>query len=418
MAIKKLNNTLVKQLFPDAKPYEVRDTEIKGLLVRVQPSGSKTFYIEYSQGKRFRLGDAKSLTVSIARDLARKKKVEAASGKDPIEEKKQKSIVTFSEFFHKKYKNRIKTTSNDPIKAIKRYESICSRVGNWKLEFFTPLNMQKYITDRKNSGVANATINREIANIQTLLKFAYVWGYIKQHPFQGKVQKLKVANEHPRFLDPEEEARLREALKNRDDSKRGERERSNLWRQERHYDQLPEIGLFCDHLTPLVLTAMLTGLRRGELFNLVWADINLKTKLLQVKAQGSKSGKSRTVPLDSENIEVFSEWKKITKYRKPEDFVFPNSKGKRLDNITTSFKNLLKAADITEFRFHDLRHHYASTLMQEGVQPYTVMELMGHSDFKMTQRYAHLAPGNLQEAVKALDEKRKREIKKLTLETG
>ncbi len=411
MAIKKLTNSVVKQLSPESKPYEVRDTEIKGLLVRVQPTGSKTFYIEYSQGKRFRLGDAKSLTVTIARNLAREKKVEAASGRDPIEEKKLKSIVTFAEFFNKKYKDRIKTTSNDPVKAIKRYESICSRVGSWELEFFTPLNMQKYINERKAAGRANATINREIANIQTLLQFAYVWGYIRQHPFQGKVEKLKVKNEHPRYLSPEEEARLSEALTTRDNKNREDRRRANLWRQERNYEELPEIGLFCDHLTPIVLTAMLTGLRRGELFNLVWKDVNLRSKVLQVKARGSKSGKSRTVPLNSECIEVLSRWKKLTTYRNPGDFVFPNKKGKRLDNIATSFNNLLKAADISDFTFHTFRHHYASTLVQEGVQLYTVKEILGHSDFKMTQRYAHLAPDNLKEAVKALDSKRMREKK-------
>lgn len=418
MAVEKLNNTLVKNLPTKEKPYEVRDTDVAGLLVRVQPSGKKYFKLNYGRGKIFPIGDADSLTVTTARILAREKKVEAASGKDPIEEKRQKAVTTFSEFLDTKYQDKIKTTTKDPVKAIKRYHSICSRVGDWKLEFFTPLNMQKYINKRKDKGIANATINREIANIQTLLQCAYAWGFIKGHPFQGKVKKLKVTSEHPRYLSPEEESRLRKALEERDNRKREERRQGNRWRLERNYEPLPEIGLYCDHLTPLVMTAMLTGLRRGELFNLAWQDVDLRAKTIRVKASGAKSGKTRTVPLPAECLNVLTEWKQIAEYSQPGDYVFPNKEGKRLDNINTAYGNLLKTAKITGFRFHDLRHHYASILVQAGVQLYTVKELLGHSDFKMTQRYAHLAPDNLAEAVRALDNRRNREKENRGNQTG
>jgi len=119
-----------------------------------------------------------------------------------------------------------------------------------------------------------------------------------------------------------------------------------------------------------------------------------------------------------EGWRVITEWKSITEYSQPEDIVFPNKKGKRLDNVNTSFRNILKAAEISGFRFHDLRHHYASSLVQEGVQLYTVKELLGHSDFKMTQRYTHLAPDNLAEAVKALDNRQDRKAKKITTSNG
>jgi integrase len=148
---------------------------------------------------------------------------------------------------------------------------------------------------------------------------------------------------------------------------------------------------FADHITPAVLLTMNTGLRRGELLALTWADI--VGDVLTVHGLGAKSGQTRHIPLNSEAVSVLHRWR-------------AQSSGDRVIAVDTSFKtawaSLLKAAKITRFRWHDLRHHFASRLVQAGVPLNTVRELLGHADLTMTLRYAHLAPAQTRAAVDLL----------------
>lgn len=410
MAVKKLTNTAVEKLQSSDTRQEYRDAEIKGLLVRVYPSGKKSFMLNYARGKYITLGDANVLKVAEARELARLELGKVAAGKDPAEARKRKAAGTFADYFKNHYQAHIEQNQKGAKQALVRYRYLCTQVGKVPLSDFTAFRINKFQSQRKKEGVSDATINRDVSAILAMLRHAVNMSLLTELPLKGKVQKNREPLENPRYLFPEEESRLREALATRDAGKREERKRYNEWRQERDYPLFPEIGLYSDYLAPLVLTAMLTGLRRGELFNLAWQDIDLQAGEVVVRAKGAKSGKTRTVPLRDECREVLATWKQLTEYSQPGDYVFPNKKGERLDNVKTSFSNLLKAADITGFRFHDLRHHCASMLVQADVSLYTVKEWLGHSDFKMTQRYAHLAPDNLKEAARTLDSKQSRAI--------
>jgi integrase len=99
-------------------------------------------------------------------------------------------------------------------------------------------------------------------------------------------------------------------------------------------------------------------------------------------------------------LSVLRDWQE---QRKESELVFPSADGGRMDNISTSWEHLVKAAEIKNFRFHDLRHDFASKLVMSGVDLNTVRELLGHADIKMTLRYAHLAPEKLATAVSKLD---------------
>ena len=112
-----------------------------------------------------------------------------------------------------------------------------------------------------------------------------------------------------RYLSPAEEKRLRAALIARDTTRRAERATANDWRRERGYALWPEHGTYTDHLTPIVLLALNTGLRRGELFNLRWADVDLTRAIVTVQGGGAKSGQTRHVPLNSEAEAVLEAWK-------------------------------------------------------------------------------------------------------------
>lgn len=147
---------------------------------------------------------------------------------------------------------------------------------------------------------------------------------------------------------------------------------------------------FVDHIRPLVLLAVNTGMRRGELFNLTWDDVNLTRASLTVRGGGAKSGQTRHIPLNDEAVTILRGWWGLTETGA--GLVFPSRDGGRLDNINSAWAGVLKRADITGFRFHDLRHTFASWLVMAGTDLYVVRDLLGHASIQQTERYAHLAP--------------------------
>ena len=194
---------------------------------------------------------------------------------------------------------------------------------------------------------------------------------------------------------------LRAALACRDDRVKQARERGNAWRQERGYPAMPSIAqhTYADHLTPMVLLSLNTGLRRGEVFNLTWDHVNFQTRILTVDGKGTKTRQTRHIPLNDEALAVLRAWRAQST---SEGFVFPGKKGHRLDNVRKAWAGVLHKAGITGFRWHDLRHDFASKLVMAGVPLNTVRDFLGHSTMTMTLRYAHLAPDHKAEAVARL----------------
>ena len=146
----------------------------------------------------------------------------------------------------------------------------------------------------------------------------------------------------------------------------------------------------------MVVLSLNTGLRRGEVFSLTWHCVNFQTKTLTVEGVTAKSGQTRHIPLNAEALNVLRQWRNQTK---AEGLVFPGKHGNRLDNVRKSWAGLLKNASITGFRWHDLRHDFASKLVMAGVPLNTVRDLLGHADLATTLRYAHFAPDYRAQAV-------------------
>lgn len=117
----------------------------------------------------------------------------------------------------------------------------------------------------------------------------------------------------------------------------------------------------------------------------------------------AKSRRTRHIPLNREATAVLLGWR--AQAETTEGLVFVNDAGQRFDRVNSSWRRLLKDAEITGFRWHDMRHHFASRLVMGGVDLNTVRELLGHSDYAMTLRYAHLAPEHKLKAVEVLDRK-------------
>lgn len=397
----RITGNLLTTLKPHSKPYEVYDTEIRGLILRIQPSGVMTYICRYAAGKRITLGPTTIIKLQRAREWAKDVLADyRATGKDPMEIRKAERAYTLRAYIEERYGPWAESHLKSPDKWLHAIGRYLPDLGDKKLPDITPWLLEKHRSARLKAGVSAATANRNLTALKAALQKAVEWGILKVNPLAGVKRMREDANAVIRYLSADEERRLREALDAREERRRQKRQDFNQWRQERGYATLPEFGAFTDHLKPMVLLALNTGMRRGELFNLQWSDVNFVGRIVTVVGKTAKSGKTRHIPLNGEAFSVLQRWHA---QRTESTFVFPSHDGGRLDNISTSWDRLVKDAKIENFRFHDLRHDFASKLVMAGVDLNTVRELLGHSDIKMTLRYAHLAPQKLAAAVATLN---------------
>ncbi|MGJ8694525.1 MAG: tyrosine-type recombinase/integrase [Thalassotalea sp.] len=407
MAVKaKITATNLKNL--SIEEQRINDTEISGFHARISPKGLITYYLFYRiNGKQvnYRLGIDGQITSAQARDLAKDKSALVHQGVDVQAEKKKARIktslskfTTLSAFLEQKYfpflKNRNPKTADKVMKALR---SSFPKLNEKQLEEITAWELEKWRSERLDSGVKPATVNRQINALQGCLSRAVEWGVIESHDLKT-LKALKVDNSKVRYLSKDEEQRLREALKQRDEKLKQARTEENDFRKRRRLSLKPDLSEFNypDHVTPVVLLAMNTGMRRGEMLSLEWHHINLERKVLTIVYDKTKSGQTRHIPLNNEAYNALVDWQKLSGET---GYVFKDNKGSHIIDINSQWNALLKHAEITDFRFHDLRHHFASKLVMATVDLNTVRELLGHSDLTMTLRYAHLAPEHKAAAV-------------------
>jgi integrase len=412
-----LTDKTVPALKPDeSKPYEVRDkggkSSVKGLLVRVQPSGTKTFYIELARGKRERVGDASLHTLTWARNKARRIAGEHADGHDfqaaraTKKAAKQSTLIAYLDGDFKVHADDNIATATKFIASIK---NAFDHVLNKPMADITELDMAKW--NRKRTGVSIETRRRELTNLKALLNHAVRTKVIPSHQLTTYRLKGALTDKQSvaavRYLTEDEEARLRGALDDREQGMRGARENYRKWQIDRGQALLAAIpdGEYADYLKPMVLIALNTGLRRGDLFTLKWHHIDFKHRQIQKviektshsRRKAGKSAINAILPLSDEALSVL---RQCHKQWGDADYVFPSPvSGGQLTDVKKAFNAVLQAAKIKDFRFHDLRHTFASRLVSAGVDLNTVRELMTHSDIKMTLVYAHLSPDHKADAL-------------------
>ncbi len=397
-----IGNSLVKQLRPAAKPFEVRDSRVKGFLLRVQPSGVMTYYAEYGRGKRITLGRSEVLAPDKARQRAKDVLASAQFGEDPMEERRVAKAHTLRSFIEEEYAPWAEANIRTAAATVARLKASFAEQLDKKLGDLTPWIIEKWRAGRLKAGAKPATVNRDLDDLKSSLTKAVAWDVIEANPIAGVKRSKTDGSRSARFLSVDEEARLRQALDDREERIRRERDSANAWRDERQYELLSDLraGAFADYLKPLVFVSLHTGMRRGELFALTWQSVDLVAARITVHGATAKSGTTRHLPLNSEALAVLRGW-----YGQAADkagLVFPGKDGAAFNNVRRSWEGVLAAAGITRFRWHDLRHSFASKLVMAGVDLNTVRELLGHSDYKMTQRYAHLAPEHKAAAVAKL----------------
>jgi len=212
---------------------------------------------------------------------------------------------------------------------------------------------------------SNATVNYHLSVLSKIFSLAVDADLLENNP-SLRVKKLKLNNQRMRVLSGEEETELLNVLRDN------------------------------ELVKDIVIVALNTGLRKGEIFNLKWFDVDFDRAMIRV--QESKSGKKRTVPVN-ETVEVLLEGLARTS-----EYVFPSPKtGGRLNNIKRSFCGAIKTAGVKDFTFHDLRHTFATRAADGGADAFTLMRILGHSDIRMTTRYTHATDAALRRAVAKLD---------------
>lgn len=404
--------------FPPVKEIEIRDTQIKGFVVIVFVSGAMSFCYRYrneeGRARKYTIGrlgaGEKGVTVKAAIAEAQKKAAEVTLGTDIQKAKKttkgradRERRQTLRVFFEDQYKpyclshmkgGKARTQNIESHFVSQWGDKPLIDINNWLV---TNWRKQKVQAGRKPAGV-----NRPIAALKALLNRAKEWGVIEVNPLDLKPLP-EDKNPVTRYLSDEEEARLRAALDRRQDRHREERKRYIEWQEARYQNLLPSLKerAFTDYLKPLVLTALNTGCRRGELFSLTVDALNFKQRQITLEGTNTKSGNSRIIPMTDEVFNILTTWKNESGAN---DLVFPSPvTGERLDNIAKSWKGLMKSARLDGFRFHDLRHSFASKLVMRGADLYTVRDLLGHASIETTQRYAHLAPEHKSKAIELLN---------------
>lgn len=397
-----IGTNLIKALQPSAKPMEIRDDRVKGFLLRVQPSGTMTYYVEYERGKRKRIGPEAAFKPDEARTEAKKILYAYHKGEDLKANERKKSVKTLRAYIDQVYEPWATAHLKTGKDACARMRYSFASLLNTPLSGVTAHEVEKWRTKRLGGATKATTVNRDLNDLKAAMARAVTWGYLDDNPLRAVKPSRTDRNTKCRFLDDGEMARLRQTLDAREERLCGERQSGNAWRQTRGYRLYPDLDTvaFADHLKPMVLLSVNTGLRRGELFSLTWEDIDLPNANLTVAGGIAKSGKTRHVPLNSEALDILEGWRKQTNGR--QGLVFKSKAGKRFDNVGRSWGGVLKDANIHKFRWHDLRHTFASRLVMAGVDLNTVRELLGHSDYKMTLRYAHLAPAHKAAAVEKL----------------
>ncbi len=234
--------------------------------------------------------------------------------------------------------------------------------GDQRLNQIRPFLIEAYKSQRK-AEVKPVTVNRELALLKYMFNLAIKWGKTSSNPMND-VKPFKIGEKPERVLSDEESERLIEASP--------------------------------DFLEPIVIMALHTGMRKGEILGLRWSMLNFGNGAITVEK--SKSGKCRSIPMHDRVRET------LMRLEKNGEYVFTKNGGEPMKNIRNPFEAAQKRARICpRCTFHDLRHTFATRLVENGCDLVSVMQFLGHSQIATTMRYSHPSPEHMREAIASLN---------------
>lgn len=321
------------------------------------------YWVDYrfkGQRKRKKIGSSKAVA-----DIYYKK-VKVAIAENKFLDIDREPKLTFEELAEMYIELHAKPNKKSFEGDIKKIKILSKTFGDKYISDITPLMVDMYKAERRQK-VSPATTNRDLACLKCMLNKAVVWGKLKENPAKN-IKLFKENNKRTIYL---EEPEINNLLSN------------------------------CHgYLKVIVILALNTGMRKGEILNLKWDDIDFKMDIIYLLT--TKNGEKREIPM---NKNVRMALLSLDRHKKSK-YIFTNREGRPLGDIKKGFLTALKKSGIlknSKFRFHDLRHTFASQLVMSGVDLNTVRELLGHKSINMTLRYSHLSPRHKKQAVDALD---------------
>lgn len=387
---------------------------LRGFGVRVAPTGAVTFTYRYQdangKAKRVTIGRWPDIEPGDARQKAKDHGALHDKKNDTLAVRLSKSearaaaqrkvgVMTLGAFLTDRYDDHLRThgrsgtKNSDLIRSKRGFAHLLDR----DMTAISGLDFERWRAERLKAGIKPATCNRYLNAARGAFSRACEWGLLETHPMRTVKKQDEPGLQGDRFLLPDEEARLRQALDDYDEAVREERAKVL-----RHLRRIEAVRTFGDAVKPAVLLALNLACRRGELLKLEWRHVDLDGARVTFPGINTKNAKSRVLALNREALEVLTKWRAQC----PADtvFVFPGEGAKPMRELK-QWPKVRDAAAITRlrWRFHDLRHHAASRLVMGGVDVLSVSRVLGHCDTRMTARYSHLSPQHMRDVMSALD---------------
>jgi integrase len=372
-----LSSQFVKsvQCPPDRKKVDYFDIEHRGFMLEVRNSGGKTFYQRYTDDRgrerQFKIGPADVLPLSIARKKARTVVAQALVGDDPQQRRSElRTIPTLDELVRDRYLPHVKSYKRSwkTDETVLRVH-ILPLLGSEYVDRIRSEPIAALVQQMRDKGYATGTTNRVVIVLRHIFNLARKWRVpgVGENATAGIMLAPDVNRE--RFLSVEEAQRLIASIE-------------------------------CDEnevARKAIMLLLLTGARRNEITHAKWDHVDWERRTLLVPL--SKSGKPRSIALNAQAIALLRSIKPSD--RSP--YVFPAPTTDRPSpSLYFPWQRIRVRAGLPDLRLHDLRHSFASFLVNSGVSLYVVQGLLGHAHTRYTQRYAHLTPDTLLDAAETM----------------
>jgi len=376
MPVVKLTDTFItKELTcPDGvNRIEYCDADRTGLYVEVRATspGQGTYYLRYKNAlnktAHQKLGRTTEISLAEARKRAKLQKAEIALGADPrAEERARKAVITFSEFFDDKYLPHAKAHKRSWDRDVQLFRRIRDVFGSKRLNEITRHEIEGFHASIKVGGLSPASADHHLKLIRHSLNLAVDWLMLDKNPAAG-IKQFNHDNRVAHYLGEVELNRLLTVLRANDPP------------------------MVCQ----LALFLLSTGARLSEALSADWEHIDKRSGVWRVPAANSKSKRERSIPLNDSAMQILD---RLGTEGKSEHLFINLKTGERLTVVNKVWGRLRKKAELPKLRLHDLRHQFASMLVNAGRTLYEVQQLLGHSDSKVTERYSHLSLETLQAA--------------------
>ena len=377
MPVVNLTQQVLKTLSCPAssKKVDYFDSSCKGLLLEVRVSGGRTYYLRFTdergRNRQLKLGDARDISLGQAKQLADKARNQIAMGQDPAADKAvHRQVPTVYDFIHDSYLPFVqgykRSWKCDQGLLRKHIEPIW---GKRYLDQITKPDVIALMAKHRTTH-APGSCNRLLILLRYLFSCSLKWEVpaIKNNPTAG-IPLMKEDNQKERYLSTDEAQRLYIQLQQSDNQ-------------------------MLQFIVPMLI---LTGARKREVLDARWEDFDFEHRHWRIHT--TKLGKPRFVPMSDGVVNLLGSIPRFDC-----EWVFPNPKTlKPYVSIFCSWNTTRGKADLQDVRIHDLRHSYASFLVNAGRSLYEVQRLLGHTQIKTTQRYAHLSHDTLLDATNSVN---------------